>query len=103
MKQKTHASADFLGVMAIPRKVVGTCCISTTLFAFQRATGPRVVTDVQDRPKRADTNQRTAQGKLMRHANDARALMQSVDAKRPQRRRRGLPDCRSSFEERSGS
>jgi hypothetical protein len=30
VKQKSRASADFLGVLAIPQKVVGGCCIPTT-------------------------------------------------------------------------
>ncbi|WP_156936968.1 hypothetical protein [Bradyrhizobium sp. WSM2254] len=37
VKQKTRASADFLGVLAIPPKVVGLCGFSITLFAFQSA------------------------------------------------------------------
>jgi hypothetical protein len=32
-KQKTQASAAFLGVYGIPRKVVGMCCIPTTNLA----------------------------------------------------------------------
>jgi hypothetical protein len=30
VKQKTRASADFLGVLALRREVVGRCCIPTT-------------------------------------------------------------------------
>ncbi|MBR1089403.1 hypothetical protein JQ621_18230 [Bradyrhizobium manausense] len=36
-KQKTRASADFLGVMAILQKVVGRCCFSITLFSRRSA------------------------------------------------------------------
>jgi hypothetical protein len=37
VKQKSRASADFLGVLTIPGKVVSLCVFSITLFAFQRA------------------------------------------------------------------
>src|SRR3954470_18052474 len=37
VKQKSRASADFLGVLTIPQKVVRLCCFSITLFAFQSA------------------------------------------------------------------
>jgi hypothetical protein len=33
VKQKRQASADFLGVLAIPWNVVGVCCILTTILA----------------------------------------------------------------------
>jgi len=32
VKQKRQASADFLGEMAIPLKVVGVCCFPTTIL-----------------------------------------------------------------------
>jgi hypothetical protein len=32
VKQKRQASAAFLGVMVVPRKVVGVCCILTTIL-----------------------------------------------------------------------
>src|ERR1700756_208580 len=32
VKQKTQASAAFLGVWGIPQKVVGVCCIPTTIL-----------------------------------------------------------------------
>jgi hypothetical protein len=32
VKQKRQAIAAFLGVMAVPRKVVGVCCIPTTIL-----------------------------------------------------------------------
>ncbi|WP_167358238.1 hypothetical protein [Bradyrhizobium stylosanthis] len=37
VKQKGRASADFLGVLTFPRKVVSQCVFSTTSFAFQSA------------------------------------------------------------------
>ncbi|MBW7972471.1 hypothetical protein [Bradyrhizobium sp. BR 10289] len=37
VKQKTRAPADFLGVLAILRKVVSLCGFWITLFAFQSA------------------------------------------------------------------
>ncbi|CUU21769.1 hypothetical protein CDS [Bradyrhizobium sp.] len=37
MKQKSRASADFLGVLTLLQKVVRLCCFLITLFAFQSA------------------------------------------------------------------
>jgi hypothetical protein len=54
VKQKSQASAAFLGVMTFPRKVVGVCCISTTIladFAARRTAPERSTWDgLADRP-----------------------------------------------------
>jgi hypothetical protein len=54
VKQKTRASADFLGVLTIPRKVVTMCCFPITLFCPPQCTRGTVAgTGPRDRGARA--------------------------------------------------
>jgi hypothetical protein len=43
VKQKCHASADFLGVLIVSNDVVGGCCIPTTIFGVRIPVAPSSV------------------------------------------------------------
>ncbi|WP_407116771.1 hypothetical protein [Bradyrhizobium sp. LMG 9283] len=60
MKQKARASADFLGVLTIPRKVVSLCGFPITLFAFQNAQKARVSPGIIGQRDTQATNQTAA-------------------------------------------
>ena len=80
VKQKTRASADFLGVLAIPRKVVGRCCFSITLFSLQSAQrGPGFYAGLRSRGVRA-TNQDDSKSGSRRQAVAAMQKGRSVTA-----------------------
>ncbi|WP_210191513.1 hypothetical protein, partial [Bradyrhizobium guangdongense] len=83
MKQKARASADFLGVLTIPRKVVSLCCFSITLFAFQSAQETRVSPGMVGQRDTPATNQTW---RPKRRPPDLLAVMQKGRSPR----RRGL-------------
>jgi hypothetical protein len=55
VKQKTQAFAAFLGVYGIPRKVVGVCCIPTTILSARG--GPYARQQAKNTRREAVANQ----------------------------------------------